>query len=380
MVTDNMAPVHGGDLEAIGRHYGVDPGSLLDFSANVNPLGPPSALLSALEAAVRDVAELGRYPEADARSLRLALGSHLDVEPDAIVVSNGAAALLGTALGALGARRCVVPTPAFSENQHALRALGVGWCGVPLDPLRDFALEPNDVSETVRSQAADVSLLANPHNPSGSLTPRDDILRLVADAHRLKAATIVDEAFIDYAPASSITREAAMTPGLIAVRSLTKFFAVPALRVGYAVAEPDLARKMRAQLPSWPVTTLAMGALAAALNDVSYVARTLAENEHARSTLTADLAKLKLRIAPAAANFLLITLPPDAPSAKELARRLILDAHVVVRDCSSYKGLEDGRYIRVAVRRRSDNALLVHALSRVLASPSKPHSLLNVTI
>jgi len=225
-----------------------------------------------------------------------------------------------------------------------------------------------------------VCLLTNPHNPSGSLTPRDDILRLVADARRLEAATIVDEAFIDYAPASSITREAATTRGLIAVRSLTKFFAVPALRVGYAVAEPELARRMRAHLPSWPVTTLAMRALAAALDDVSYIVRTLAENEEARSALTGDLAKLDLAVAPAATNFLLITLPPGAPPATVVARRLILDARIVVRDCSSYEGLANGRYIRAAVRRRSENGLLVQALSRALDSPSATHSLLNATI
>ncbi len=365
-MSDDALPLHGGDLAAIGRRYAIDPGSLLDFSANLNPLGPPPALLRTLETAARDVAELGRYPEADARSLRLALGAHLDVEPEAIVVANGAAALLGTALTALRARRCVVPTPAFSEDRHAVRTLGAAWYGVPLYGAKDFALEPDRVADAVKRHAADVCLITNPHNPSGSLASRDTMMDLVTVAGSMGVATIVDEAFIDYAPASSITRASATTPRLITVRSLTKFYAVPALRVGYAVAAPDLARTMRTQLPSWPVTTLALRALAAALADLPYAALTLEENARARDTLATDLGELGLHAAPSAANFLFLTLPPGAPSAAEITQRLILDERIVVRDCSSYDGLGDGRHIRVAVRRPSENALLVRALSGAL--------------
>jgi threonine-phosphate decarboxylase len=362
----DSAPVHGGDVLAIGGRYGVDPASLLDFSVNVNPAGPPPALLRALEAGVRDVAALGRYPEPDARGLRLALSAHLDVEPDAIVVANGAAAVISTSLATLAPRRCLVPTPAFSEYRHAVRAVGAEWCAVPLDSRIDFALDPQRVSAALREQAADVCIIANPHNPSGAIADRDAVLFLAAAGRRQGAATIVDEAFIDYAPAGSVTRDAAITPHLIAVRSLTKFFGVPSLRVGYAVAHPDLARRMRAQLPSWPVTTLAMVALTAALADLVYAQRTITENAHARGALADDLRGLGLHVGPSAANFLLVRLPAGSPCAAELVERLILDHSIVVRDCSSYEGLANGGYVRVGVRERPDNLRLVRALSSAL--------------
>ncbi len=361
-------PVHGGDLAAIGRRYGVAPNSLLDFSANLNPLGPPATLLRALQAAANDITELARYPEPDARSLRLRLGVFLNVEPEAIVVANGAAALLAIALATLGTRRCVVPSPAFSEDRHAVEAVGARYCGVALDARRDFILAPESLLTAVQANAADVCLLTNPHNPTGGLVSREAMLRLIMDVRRLGAATIVDEAFVDYALASSITSEAAVTPRLIAVRSLTKFFAVPALRVGYAVAAPDLARRMRDRLPSWPVTTLAMRALEAALGDVAYATRTLAENAQARQALSADLMALGVHVAPSAANFLFLTLPSGAASATHFVRRLVLDARIVVRDCSSYEGLTDSRHIRVAVRSQSENSRLVRALSSALAA------------
>jgi threonine-phosphate decarboxylase len=366
-VIDGAPPIHGGDLQAVGARYGIDPATLLDFSANVNPLGPPPALCRALEAGARDLAELGRYPEPDAGSLRHALGAHLDVDPEAIVVANGAAALIGTALAAARARACVVPTPAFSEDRHAADALNVAWFGVPLRLELEFALEPPRLFDAVKRHAANVCLITNPHNPTGSLATAQMLRTLADELRSLGASTIVDEAFIDYAPAASLTRFAAEHSGPIVIRSLTKLFAVPALRVGYAVAAPSVARRMRALLPSWPVTTLAMRALAAALDDLAYVERSVRENEIAREILARDLRALGFHVTASAANFLLLTLPSGAQSAAALTRRLILAARIVVRDCSSYDGLDDGRYIRVAVRQAPENERLIHALSAALA-------------
>ena len=356
------APVHGGDLVGIGRTYGIDPADLLDFSANLNPLGPPPALLHELAAAAADIADLARYPDPDSRVLRAVLARELDIEPEAIVVGNGAAALLATALTAFDIRRCAVPTPAFSEDLHALSLVGATCVRVPLEASRAFALDPSAVLDAIRTRGADAALVTNPHNPSGALTSAESVLRLVAGGSALGAKTIVDEAFIDYAPTASIARFAVSDPNLIVLRSLTKFFAVPALRVGYALAAPDVARRMRAALPSWPITTLAERALTAAFDDPTYARTTIETNDTERTHLADELQRLGFHALPSAANFLLVALPPHLPRAPEITRRLIATARIVVRDCSSYEGLEDGAYIRVAVRRRADNARLLAAL------------------
>jgi histidinol-phosphate/aromatic aminotransferase/cobyric acid decarboxylase-like protein len=105
----------------------------------------------------------------------------------------------------------------------------------------------------------------------------------------------------------------------------------------------------------------------AALNDLTYVERSVRENEIAREILARDLRALGFHVTASAANFLLLTLPSGAQSAAALTRRLILAARIVVRDCSSYDGLDDGRYIRVAVRQAPENERLIHALSAALA-------------
>jgi len=358
--------VHGGDLAAIGRRFGIDPATLLDFSANLNPLGPPTALLRELRQAACDVADLARYPDPDARALREALAAHLAIDAEAIVVGNGAAALFATVFATLGTRHAVVPTPAFSEYAHALANARAEMHALALDPSDGFALDPARVASALRRTRADAIVLTNPHNPSGTSTSRARVGAIVEEARACDAVTIVDEAFVEYAAETSVTAEAAASDGsLVTIRSLTKFYAVPALRVGYAVAQPSLARRMRAALPSWPVTTLAARALTVALDDDAYAKRTLANNAGARERLRTDLAALGYQTLPSAANFLFVTIPPSGPRAPELAERLARDARIVVRDCSSYRGCEAGAYVRVAVRSDADNARLVAALARM---------------
>src|SRR5262249_5594605 len=162
------------------------------------------------------------------------------------------------------------------------------------------------------------------------------------------AAILADEAFIDYAPEDAITQDAAQWEDVIAIRSLTKFFGCPGLRVGYAVAATETRRKLAMQLPPWPVTTLASSALAEALRDVGYRQETIESNRRERANLSAALSALGCRVSPSCANFVLLRLPAQFCAAD--VRALLLREHsILVRECDSFAGLEQGRYLRVAV-------------------------------
>ncbi len=358
--------VHGGDLDAVARRYGVARDDLVDFSANLNPLGPPQALLDALAAAASDVHELARYPEPDAATLRRALGAHHDIDSASIVVANGAAAIIGVAAAVAMGERCIVPLPAFSEDAHALAAAGVSLVPVTLDAANDFALPTHEIARLLDARAADALLVTTPHNPSGSLVSPETLAELRERARRASATFVIDEAFIDFTPHATMIAQAATAPHTIVVRSLTKFFAVPALRVGFGVCEPQLATRMRAALPSWPVTTMAMRAVIAALGDTAYARTTRATIERDRTYLRAELEALGLRTFPSAANFLLVELPIGSGAA-ELTRELVVAHRIVVRDCSSYAGLAPDRFIRVAVRDVANNERLIGALRAALA-------------
>ena len=355
-------PVHGGDVDAIAARYGTQ-GVWLDFSANINPLGPPRAVSEALRAGAEDSASLMRYPTASDRALQAALAQTLATSVERVVVGNGAAALIEAFIRTVQPQRCLVPQPAFSEYARAIAAQGATIVPFRLDPQADFALDAAALIATLQRERPDACILTNPHNPSGALTGRDVMQEILAAASAMGTAMLIDEAFVDYAPESSVAGWFTSERVLV-LRSLTKFYAIPALRVGYGVAAPVFARAISARVPSWPITSLAANAAIAALGEHEYASRTRASTTAQRDCLATELRSLGLRVFPSAANFLLVTsFAPSSVLAESLAR----NHRIIVRDCGSYPTLERGGFIRLCVRSRADNAKLLLALAAELA-------------
>ena len=269
---------------------------------------------------------------------------------------------MSPALQAQRARRALVPVPAFSEYRRVCAQQDVEFVPFPLDRADSFRLPVSALCGLLERERFGVIFLNNPHNPSGSLLEADEVRRILDT----RTPVLSDEAFIDYAAHASLVADAASRAGLIVLRSLTKFFGCPALRVGYAVAHPDTARAIQALLPTWPVTQFALDALAAALDDRAYAEATLRENAARRETLRSQLAALGLTVFPSAANYLLLELRAGMPPAADLRRRLIERHRILIRNCDSYEALEPGRYMRVAVLSDSENVRLVQALATEL--------------
>lgn len=343
---------HGGDV----WDHGIPASEILDFSANINPRGLPPAAQDRL---LRDAANsqlLSYYPDPSARALRHALSNYIDCPPESIVTGPGAEALMSPIFRHLRSKRALIPIPAFSEYQRVCAQANVEFVRFPLHRRDCFQMS---VSEYLANTGnCDLLLVNNPHNPTGGLIKAEQ-MRTIMDTG---VSLIVDEAFIDYAAEESLVREAARRLGLIVIRSLTKFFGCPALRVGYAVAHPDTIRGIRELLPTWPVTQLAMDALAEAVLDHSYAKLSLEENTQNREWLGTKLCELGLKVFPSAANYLFIQLAENMPRASELRSRLMHGHKILIRNCDSYEGLEAGCYFRVAVRSRQDNMRLVEAL------------------
>jgi|SRR5579859_609310 len=364
----DIRAVHGGDVEAVARMYGLRPEEILDFSANINPAGPPPRVVARLAEAARDVRLLASYPEPDCRSLREAFAIHASVEPGNVIVANGTAALLDITLRALQPKRCLLPIPAFSEYRRAIRAAACECIPFPLGPEKQFALEPDAFAAALREKQCDCCILNNPHNPSGSSIPPEPLLRLLLEAAEQEITVLLDEAFIEYATELSLTREVASLPNVVALRSITKFYALAGMRVGFAIANARLAKALWTQVAAWPVTTLAAIAAAEALEDVSYAEQARSACARERKLLSDALAKTRIAVWPSAANFLLLKPPTGSLPVGQVCERLLLDHHILVRDCSSYEGLESDRYIRVAVRDYPANMKLISALNEIVAS------------
>ena len=348
--------VHGGDVWQAGEALGITASELLDFSANINPRGLPPGALEQLTHDAANKQLLSFYPDPSARRLRHALSRKLDVPPEAIVIGSGAESLLSPIIRCLQPKRALVPVPAFSEYRRVC-----DFTPFLLHRAELFRVPVNCLCNRIESERFDLVLLNNPHNPSGAMLEAHEVRR-IADAVPL----LLDEAFIDYAPRGSLVRDAPERDGLIVVRSLTKFYGCPALRIGYAVAHPDMIRRIADLLPTWPVTQLAIDALAEAITDEEYAETSLRENAVERESLAVSLRRIGLFVFPSAANYLFIELSESVLSSSELRERLIAKHRILIRNCDSYENLATGRYIRVAVRSGADNARLVRALSEEL--------------
>ncbi len=349
---------HGGDLRKLAREAGRDPEALLDFSANINPLGPPAWLRPVL---ARNVADLVHYPEPTAAPLREAAAAAFGVPAATVLAGNGSSEILFALVRALSPRTALIPAPSYSDYARACELAGVPVEDFRLAEEEDFALEPRALAG--RLQAGGAVFVGQPNNPTGLSVPRAELAALIRDHPR--TLFVVDEAFADFrAGLSLIGTDAA---NLIVLRSLTKFYAVPGLRLGLAFAARETTARIAGQIPPWSVNTLAQAVGIRALRDREYAEATRATVARLRAELREALQAIPgLRVYPGEANYLFLRLArPQGPA---LAERLLREHGIAVRDCADYRGL-DARFLRVAVRTEGENGKLVAALRARLAQP-----------
>ncbi|MGI2903443.1 threonine-phosphate decarboxylase CobD [Tolypothrix sp. VBCCA 56010] len=381
---------HGGNLTWAAALAGCPPSAILDFSASISPLGPPN---SAIAAITSQLGNLKHYPDPDYSELRQALSHFHQLPPECILPGNGSAELLtlaGKELSHLAATTLI--TPAFGDYYRALAAYDAKVLECPIDLKRgggrgtggqgdkgtggqgDNSFSPSPCLPLSLSPPLLVSpssclplsqsglLLNNPHNPTGKLFSVEEILPYLEQF----ALVVVDEAFMDFLPPDeeqSLIGLIQKYPNLVVLRSLTKFYSLPGLRLGYAIAHPDRLSKWQLWRDPWPVNTLAAAAAIAALGDKKFQSATWEWLPPARNQLFQGLAKLPgLQPKDSAANFLLVE---SEKSVCQLQEQLLKEYQIYIRDCLSFKELGD-RYFRVAVRSKLDNQRLLTALKALV--------------
>lgn len=342
------------------------PSAILDFSASINPLGPPPSAIAAIQ---NHLTALKAYPDPHYRALRTALGAFHQIAPDWILPGNGAAELLTWACRDLSELPAtLVLTPAFGDYLRALKAF-------------DAAIVPGSLwqDESPVSEIASLIdrlnpkptppiglLLNNPHNPSGQLFDRQAIEPLLAQF----ALVVVDEAFMDFLPPlehQSVIDWVPDYPNLVVLRSLTKFYSLPGLRMGYAIAHPDRLRRWQQWRDPWSVNALAAAVGEVAVLDSEFQQQTWSWLATAKPQLAQGLAALPgLWVYPGAANYLLVR---SQRSVVELQTKLLQRHQILIRDCLSFPELGD-RYFRVAVRSETENQRLLAGLTEILTEPT----------
>jgi histidinol-phosphate/aromatic aminotransferase/cobyric acid decarboxylase-like protein len=354
MRSDRTERVHGGLHDDELRALRLDAERVLDFSVNTNPYGPCPAVAEAIRSARFD-----RYPDPGATRVRAALASALDLPAEGVVPGAGAADLLWTAARALLSprSRALVVEPTFCEFRAAALAAGAQVDAWTADERDGFRIDLDAVARAVHRCLPRAIYLCVPNTPTGASVPASDIAAL---ARTLPEVTFVlDQSFLSLGDRFA-DAAVAMPANAVRIRSLTKDHAIPGVRVGYALAHPDLARRMIAQQPAWSTSAHAQVAVLAALRSQRFVAESRDKLAADRARMSAELAALGLSPLPSTAPFFTVRVR----RASELRNRLLARHHIAVRACDSF-GLPD--FLRIAARPAFDSARLCAALSQELS-------------
>jgi len=348
--------IHGGRIKAV-----------LDFSVNINPLGPPQELLEILGGVCSPKALIEKYPDYEYSALREALSEFYSIDQSLIIPLNGSSEALPLVVLALRPRRIVSLEPTFGDHRILCESLGIDCSPMFQRDLGDrFSAELEDLKRACKDEDA-LIYMSNPNNPTGSHIDPGEIVDM---ASRCRARILVDEAYAELCDRCD-RKLGEPYEGLIIARSLTKWLSAPGLRIGFLASSRAIARAIDSIRPPWNVNSIAECCITALLKGygdrmVSFIERSRAYIAGERRFLSEAMSRAGLHVYRSSANYLLARLPGDVDT--DLVLKRLQGRGVSVRDCRSFAGLGRG-YIRISVRRRDDNSLLASILSGVLRSP-----------
>ncbi|MBO8162899.1 MAG: threonine-phosphate decarboxylase [Brevibacillus sp.] len=353
---------HGGDIWTAADLFGTNQDELLDFSANINPLGPPPGLFEHLQHAMPHIV---RYPDPGCRRLRGAIARKLDVKPEQILVGNGAAECIQLACDSLGAGRVGVVNPCFSEYESAARKAGCQVITHTTQAEQMFLPAAAELFSLIKR--VDLLFLGHPNNPVGNLLDRDELLQIAQYCERQNVYLCMDEAFLDFLPDGddqSLLTDLARLPHLLLFRSMTKMYAIPGLRLGYAIGQAGVIARMQARQIPWSVNGLAQSAGEWLLRHEDFVRQTQSLVQRERERIISEVANWPgIRVFPGLANYLLLYI--DGIASLQLQERMAKRG-ILIRNCSMYPGLGEG-YVRVAVKKADENRRMLDSLKAAIA-------------
>lgn len=335
------------------------PEQLLDFSENVHPFGPPDFIRQEWPALLPFIT---RYPDPDAEPFRSSAAEFHSVSPEQLAASNGAAEIFTWLARRYHGKRVLLAEPAFSEYRKTLEAEGAQVKSIQLRPEFAWALPLDELPFLLDGCAA--FYICNPHNPTGTLIMPEDMHRIARLCRAADCELVIDEAFMDFAGEEfSFIPHLSAYPHVMTVRSMTKMYALPGLRLGYVIGQQDKIRELTAGAAHWNVNALAAAIGAKCFGEEEYRRRIVEAAKADRQRMSAFLSDAGCEVTESAANFLSFRLPrsysPDSFFKDMLRRGLVL------RHTYSFSGM-DGNWFRIGMKSSDDMEILQEAMTRWL--------------
>ena len=362
----NTTPLfHGSDIEKICAYYHLDKNTVVNFGANVNPLGLSESVKKSLSSHLE---VLSSYPDRDYTSLRGTIAKYCGVSADCILPGNGSSELIALLIEACAPKRALVLGPTYSEYSRELSFSGSTQDNYHLREEQDFVLDIDNICRTLGHGKYDFLILCNPNNPTSTAILRNDMERLLSFCSSKDIFVMIDETYVEFAPDIEAVTAVSFTKifdNLCVLRGVSKFFAAPGLRLGYAVTRNfALLEKMKKKQIPWSLNSIGVFAGELLFRDKEYISR-------ARKLILSERVRMyeALKKMPAFktyepyANFILVKILKKGVTASDTFELCIKDG-LMIRDCSSFQCL-DGEFIRFCIMLPEDNSKLLETLKKL---------------
>ena len=345
---DNLNFIHGGNVKEVERIYNR---KIIDFSSNINFAFSPEFITETIKENLESILS---YPEIYSHTLKEKASKCLSIRPENILFGNGASELIYIILNSLSPERVTIPIPTFTEYERASRNLGIKVRYLKLEE-ETFQLPP--------FKKRDFLFISNPNNPTGNLLFQDfhQLLKLLSFSF-----LVVDESFIDFTEDKdkiTLLHKAPESENILVLKSMTKFFRVPGLRLGYVVGNESVINRLKKSLPPWSVNAFAqiVGKRLFEFKNIKGVRKKI---EDEKRFVFSELTKIKtLKIYPSVTNFFLIKIL--TPHTAATVQKELLKKGILIRSCSNIPSLGE-KFIRITVLDHDKNLLLLKSLRELL--------------
>lgn len=355
--------LHGGDRYAASKRYGIQEDEILDFSANINPLGLSEQVKEIL---LSQIPQLIHYPDWEYNALREDLSKYTGVPKDSILPGNGASEVLYLLLDVLQPKNILLPAPCFSEYARAAQACGAEIRYYRLEEEKGFRLSIPQFLSHITGEI-DTILLCNPNNPTSALIPKEELLQLIECAKERHVRVILDEAFIELTlrgADNSAVCYLERYSNVCIIRALTKVLAIPGLRLGYGLGDAGVIQKMWERKIPWSVNTFACSMGKALTEDRAYFPATAAWLAAEQEWLYHALSGIPyLKAFRPDSNFILIKILEEEMTSALLKEQLLARG-ILIRDASNFTFL-DHTFVRIAVKDRESNRKIIRHLKEI---------------
>lgn len=334
-----------------GYHGNKD---VVDFSININPLGPSERVIEKLK---YSLVNIDKYPEIDGKSARKVISRKIDISNENIILGNGAIQLIYVFSRAMKFKNISIIQPTFNEYERAFKVSGsnIEYFKTNKD---NFDIDLEKLEIHLDQKDIGCLVLCNPNNPTGTFYSRDFIKELLEILDKKNIFLFIDESFIDFLEERS-AMEFIEKYNIFILRSLTKFYAIPGLRLGFGITNKDIIDKLKFNIEPWSVNSLVLNSVSHIINDDLYYYKTLNWLYKERDFLYSELKKISyLDVYETHTNFFLCKLKEMKSS---FLQGLLIEKSICIRTCEDFIGLDD-TYFRIAIKKREENIKLIKSL------------------